>query len=199
MYLKKLLILCPAAILLFSCGPSANSSLEVQHNDTLAPASDPQLGEQPVKTIIAFLEWYKGYHFSGKTPMVMDTAFVQGDTTRYYRVNFKGTEEYLGELKNSGFVSEEYLEGWRKDFRRSDEYMRTHPENDGPPNGFDYDLVTLSQEDIGLDSLERTKVGPITKEAGGVRVRLEFPNYAALTYRLHQEGDRWLIDKVSVE
>ena len=49
-------------------------------------------------------------------------------------------------MKSSGFVSDGYLDVFRDYFKQADEAFRKDPINEGPPPGFDYDIVLLTQE-----------------------------------------------------
>jgi hypothetical protein len=186
--------------LLSSCSSSPSDEKKEPPRKDPFMVADPRLKEEPALTVLDFLEWYRKNMMNiGKAPMIDTKAFKKGDTTHYYTVNFEGTEKYLAEIKASGFVSEKYLESQRKDFKRSDDSLHAHPANDGPPYGFDYDLVMLSQDlDEDLSHLDQAKLSKEKVTDHGIFITLEFISGMKLEYTLTRGVDtgKWWIDEI---
>ncbi|HEU5292996.1 MAG TPA: hypothetical protein VFU05_20265 [Cyclobacteriaceae bacterium] len=95
----------------------------------------------PLQTVKNFIIWYgTNYQEANSFGLVN-----QGDSA-FYSVNFEETEKYLAYLKSSGFVSDEFLSGFRKKFSEAQINFEKDPMNEGPPLGFDYDIVLHTQE-----------------------------------------------------
>jgi hypothetical protein len=102
-------------------------------------ARDPQ--KEALQTVTAFLSWYEtNYHHANSF------GLVNQDDSVFYSVNFEETEKYLGYLKSSGFVSDAYLNSFRKYFNEAEAAFKKDPINEGPPPGFDYDIILFTQE-----------------------------------------------------
>lgn len=174
--MKKTITFLSLLLVLFSC--------------TNKQASEPAIG--PTETVNNFLVWYRD-HFD----TMINIGFVNQDTrdsTEYYSVNFSETERFLTELKNTGLVSDQYLNNWRTYFKNADaQFKKTH-QYDGPPEGFDFDLVMWSQ-DFDLAEIEKAKMLEALNGEKAV-VTVEFPYQYKLQYSLSKQNDKWLIDDI---
>lgn len=183
---------------LAACSGSDQSTPNPVKKDSTASLSPGQtaVNEHPKKTIIDFLHWYKNNMTRLDSFSLVNTAFG-GDTTKFYSVNFEATEAYLAEFKKSGFVSDKYVQVMRGYFKKCDDYLKKHPENDGPPDGFEFDLVMWSQEyDEDLANIDKSKVIDQTIADNKATVKLGFPTGGHLLYKLSKQGDKWLIDRI---
>lgn len=104
-----------------------------------APAAN-----SPEKTVRKYLNWYSAHY--DKLPTNFITTVGGKDTLGYYAVDLQVTENWLTAVRNSGFLSDAYLQNWRTYFKQYADTLRLHPQNDGPPLGFEYDFLMLSQE-----------------------------------------------------
>lgn len=167
-----------------------------------ASTATPDTSSAPAQTVRRFVKWY-----------VRNTESLPGDfllnadgqdSTKFYAVNFPGTEQWLTAVQQSGTVSAAYLNEWRAYFRRYDDTLRLHPQNDGPPAGFDYDFLMLTQE--AEESAADLLIGTVTvtrQKGPRAHVQALGPKhesyYSALEFDLSQQADgRWLIDKIAV-
>ena len=100
-------------------------------NDTLAMTN----------TVIDFLKWYKKNYEEANS-----FGLTYQDKQGYYHVSLKECESYLNFLKSSGFISDTYVNEWTKYFKDKAEYMENNLQNEGPPEGFEFDLVWITQE-----------------------------------------------------
>lgn len=148
--------------------------------------------EQPTEAVISFLKWYRS-HFDTMINIGLVNQDLK-DSTGFYSVNFTETEHYLSEIKNSGFVSDQYLNNWRNYFVQADAQFKITHQNEGPPEGFDFDLIMWSQ-DFDLTEIEQAKT---LEELNGnhATVTVEFPYQYKLQYSLSDDHGKWLIDDI---
>jgi hypothetical protein len=166
-----------------------------QHNVVLtAPTSlvvttvnDPQRISQAV---IAFLQWYKAHlRAVNRFPLVNQQA------GKPYSVNVNNGERYLTLLKTSHLLTDTYLSEWRTYFRERNEGFRLSPQDEGPPNGFEYDLVMLTQDvDKQLAALKSLKVNSVRVVKNKATVVLTLLD--AYEFRLVRQNGRWLINEI---
>lgn len=154
-----------SSLLLTSCNSNPNvNSVSTPNKDTLLNSriaidtlskSNSQLLPDSVQiknTILDFLSWYKAHMLSEQNQY----KFVVPDAKGMYSIDKKASENYLSFLKSSGQISDQYLIEWRKYFEDRAHYFSENPSNEGPPEGFDMDLVLITQEpELVLDSLNQ--------------------------------------------
>jgi len=149
----------------------------------------------PESTIIAFLKWYK-YNEERLRQIQLLTGGLK-DTTTFYSVNFKATEKYLSELKKSGFLSDRFLEDLRTHFIQANEYLKQHPQHDGPAPGFEADLIMKSQDYMDVfENLDNVKVLDKNMNGNKAYLKLMFAGYYKTKYYLAMHRNKWLIDKI---
>ncbi|MBX3163316.1 MAG: hypothetical protein KF900_02455 [Bacteroidetes bacterium] len=186
-------IFCVLMIYLFS-NSCSNSSEEVAKNekaklDTLSETTD---------VVFNFLHWYKNNYLHLQDSLVLGVVWEneKWDSTKYYRVNFPATEKYLETLKSTGYISDTYIEERRKYFQQCEEGFIKTPANDGPPEGFDYDLILFSQEDPGINELHKCRVIRNSRHENKCEVFIEFPFEVQYVYELSFHNGKWLIDNI---
>ncbi len=158
--------------------------------------NQPGLTKEPVKTVINFLKWYKENEKRLSKIQLVNMPPIE-ETNSFYTVNFDETERYLTELKESGFVSDKYLEQWRDYFKKADIKLRQDPVNDGPPDGFEFDFILRTQDiDETLEAINNPKLisSQIIKDNAIVKLNIVM----RLEYKLTKHGDKWLIDDIQV-
>jgi hypothetical protein len=117
---------------------------------TISPAIAQSQNQEPARTVVNFLEWYRIQQGRlNEIPMVNKVG--RQNEPINYSVNFKQTERYLLELKRSGFISDRYIRGLRTYFKECDKNLKKNPIDDGPPDGFEFDLVMWSNSDYEED------------------------------------------------
>lgn len=127
----------------------------------LVVASRATSDAQPAgQAVVAFLRWYKAHlQDANRFPLVNQRA------GKPYSVNLKNGERYLAYLKSSHLLTDTYLNQWRTYFAERNAGFRLSPQDEGPPDGFEYDLVMLTQDvDKQLASLKSLKMGKVTIE-----------------------------------
>lgn len=149
----------------------------------------------PASTVMAFLKWYRSNEERlNQIPIIKGLA----DSTTFHSVDSKASEKYLKELKNSGYVSDRFLDSLRRHFVQSNDYLKQHPENDGPVPGFDADLIMKSQDYVDIwENLEKVNVlenGVVDNKAF---VTLYFAGNYKTRYFLTKSGKGWLIDNLN--
>lgn len=117
-------------------------------------SSAPAVAESsPEKTVREYLNWYSTHY--DKLPTNLVKYPTSHDPSGYYAVDFHATESWLTSVRESGLLSEGYLQHWRSYFKQYADTMRLHHQNDGPAPGFEYDFLMLSQEaDTKLTELQ---------------------------------------------
>ena len=161
-----------------------------------APAQTP-----PARTAVQFLHWYRHQLRAADSIPLLDNATGQRPG-QFYRVNFAQTEAYLALLQHGGYVSAAYLTKWRRYFRQQDEALRRHPQNEGPPPGFDFDLVTNSQEPslylAGASKAQLVTAYPAPQRAlVTATFRVDSTQTNRRLFYLRQYPAGWLIDSIA--
>jgi hypothetical protein len=164
---------------------------ETKHADTTS-------FKKTQKTVVDFLKWYRD-NFDTVNSYTTVNNLPPSDSTKYYSVNFEETNKYLLAFKKSGFVSNQYLETWRRYFETCNENFNKIHQNDGPPEGFEYDFVTLSQESrdvlADLDHVKILHADSITDTSKAANVDIELYGYR-YEYTLIKEQNVWLINEI---
>ena len=153
----------------------------------IMPTPDAQQASQTVRQ---FLQWYKTHlQAVNRFPLVNQQA------GKPYSVNLKNGEHYLAYLKSSTLLSDAYLNQWRTYFTERNAGFRLSPQDEGPPDGFEYDLVMLTQDvDKQLTSLKSLKINKVTIVKNKATVALTL--LGAYEFRLVRQNDRWLINEI---
>lgn len=121
--------------------------------------------KNPRETVAGFLKWYAANYDKAY-------SFELISTKGRYTVNLEGCRQYLAFLKSSSYLSDAFLDRMMGDFKGYDAIYKKEFVDDGPPEGFDYDLI-LQTQDID-DTLERIK----NLEPGNIE----------------KNGDTWIFD-----
>jgi hypothetical protein len=160
------------------------------------PIDSATTAHQPAEYVVNFLKWYNKHE-----KRLADNHLVYNvtseDPAKVYSVNFDATEDYLSTIRESGFVSREYVRYMRRYFKQCEEHFKKNPQSDGPPDGFDLDLVMWSQEyDDDLAHPDSATVMLQKIEGDKAHVRLGFTSGSNLDYRLSKSGSKWMLDKI---
>lgn len=180
-----------ASILLISAGLGCHSgtgSVAEQSPKAGVPIATDSVAA--TQTVIAFLTWYKAH-----IGTVSQIQLVNQEAGKPYSVNLKNGEQYLAYLRTSNLLTESYLNEWRLFFHQRNEGFQANPEVEGPPTGFDYDLVLLNQDvDMQLDSLKSLKIEKVT--VARPQARVQFSLLGVYEFRLVRHNNRWLINEI---
>lgn len=176
------------ALFFMACSSKQNSK-EV-NTDSLTPSYPAS------ESVIGFLTWYKLHMMDlNAYNLVTNNGNESPDPSKPYSVNFPETEKYIAALQASGFVSNKFAENRRAYFKKCDEALKIEQQYDGPPMGFDADLIMLSQ-DFELDFLEQAKINAHPGGNTNSHIILEFPYGLKLAYAMTWENGKWLIDDI---
>ena len=176
-------------ILYTSCSSKQNSE-EGNKAESLTPASPAS------ESVIGFLTWYKLHMMDlNAYKLVTNNGNETPEPGKPYSVDFAETEKYINALLASGFVSNKYAANRRTYFNKCDEALKVEQQYDGPPMGFDADLIMLSQ-DFELDFLDQVKINSHPGGTDNAHIILEFPYGLKLAYAMSIENGKWLIDDI---
>jgi len=152
----------------FSCNYEAadnNDTPKIQDSVNYAKNekdSAENRSEECFNTIRSFLKWYKS-NFS-KILSIQLVDLHEDSTTAQYRVNFKNAEKYISVLRSAGFFSERFLQEKLQYFKEADRKLIDLKQNDGPPEGFDADLLLFTQDMEAVfekvETLQLEKINP---------------------------------------
>lgn len=164
-------------------------------------ARNSKMSEQPdsiqiKNTILAFLSWYKANMMSEQNQY----KFIVPDAKGMYSIDKKASEDYLSFLKSSGQISDQYLNEWRKYFTDRAKYFSENPSNEGPPEGFDMDLVLITQEpELVLDSLNQLKFQIKSMEHSKATMNVSGnPQYNIdYDFEMSKINEKWYIDYIA--
>lgn len=163
---------------------------------TLSNCTQKDTTLKPENTVLSFLKWYKDNGQGIANDLVLNIGIKDRDSTKFYAVNFPATENYLNTLKKTSMISDKYAKKWREYFRKCDQNFKYNPTNEGPPVGFDYDFITFSQEDPGLNALDKAKLTLIKSDEISSTVLIQFPSTYQYKYHLTKLGQHWQIDNI---
>lgn len=91
-----------------------------------------------------FLKWYKtNFEKINKIQLI---NFDLNDTTSFYTLNNNIAAQYITYIKNSNLFSNEYIENLNKYLLEKGAYLNKIKQKDGPPIGFDFDLILFTHE-----------------------------------------------------
>lgn len=149
-----------------------------------------------VKNISAFLQWYKSNYRK-----VYEYLLTYTDSMGYYQVDTKSCNLYLNYIKSSKLVSNEYIRLWKNYFESQAENFKTNKQNEGPPEGFDFDLVLHTQEpDEVFKSLEKIKysIVDLSSDSANITVHTTWEDWK-YAFELSKINGRWYIDYISLK
>ena len=196
--MKRLLyilsITCLASIYVINIFPENNSNNTYEY---LSPKVDT--AKIVGRTVLSFLKWYKNNYENIYKIEILNNmpASSNYDSTKFYSINFEGTENYLKYMKSSGYISDKYLARWRAYFKKYDDDFKNNPVNDGPPYGFDLDFVLITQEiDYAFEKIKTAVFTKVVIKDNEAEVRLTIDKDWAYKYVLTFDGKNWLIDSI---
>ncbi|MCV2485743.1 hypothetical protein OD917_12455 [Flavobacterium sp. SH_e] len=203
--MKRIIIYIPILVLsIQSCQNKDNNQLKnssVIKSDSINKEGVNIDSKAQIELVKNFMKWYienldKLYKF--KT-IGGGESVAENEEPKNYFVNFSEVEKYIVALKQSGFLTENFLKNEKQTFIDGDKYFKENPENDGPPYGFDYDRFFFTQETFeeDLPNIEKIKYVVNQKDSFNSEVKFYLPicgiNYK---YSLKNIDRKWFIDKI---
>lgn len=149
--------------------------------------------------VIGFLYWYKTHSENLNSISVVKYP-SENDTLGYYRINFDSTKKYISLLENGGFFSPKFLDNINKRFEVANNLYKKTKQNDGPPEGLEYDYFMKSQDfDLNSDSIISSAKIPFIKiNNNQAIVVISFDKNGKLKYTLEKINNRWLLDDIEL-
>lgn len=177
-------------LILCSCNTKTNTDEPVaqEYSDEITvETNDTILVKKCVKE---FIIWYRDNYKN-----VNNVRFVLQDSLGNYQVDIGAGDTYLERLRSSGYLSKSYVEVWSKYFSSRAEYFRDNPQNEGPPEGFEFDLVFITQEpELIWQQVEKMKLDISFPEPGkAIATTIEL----AYDFELSLEDGQWKIDYIA--
>jgi hypothetical protein len=194
----KINLLILFSILILSCGKTKNTENEItEMSKKNIDSLKVERNESLTIRIKEFINWYgKNQTKLSQIELVNNSRGEIIDSTKFYSVNFENTEKYLTQFKKSGLFSEKYIESQRKYFKDCESDFIAEPENDGPPSGFDYDIVMKSQDFEIKELIRDLKVKNLTVTEKTAKLTADFGIYYKLNFTLSKENEVWKIDDI---
>jgi len=156
-------------------------SSEVSTNDTLAMQ----------ETVKAFLRWYKTNYTKANS-----FGYTYQDKQGNFHVSVAQGEEYLKFLKSSGYIAAKYVELWLQYFKDKADYLEKNLQNEGPPEGFEFDLVLITQEpELMLNEIDNLQFA--VSERNGDKAILQVAGHWGYDFELTKENGKWLIEYIA--
>lgn len=184
---------CTAIVVVWAALFAAVPTNQPRANGTTPPrlaATPVSKSQQASQTVVAFLNWYKIHLLP-----LSRISLVNQLPGKPYSVNLDNGERYLAYLKSSHLLTDTYLNEWRMYLKERDAGFRLSPQSEGPPTGFEYDLVMLNQEvDQQMASLKSLKIDKVTWVKNRATVALTL--FGSYEFRLVRQNDRWLINEI---
>lgn len=157
--------------------------------------------QSPSEVVLSFLKYYRE-----KPEESFGDDFYRipqsKDSSMYFRVDFTGTNKFLNRLFNTGYLSETFIENFRKFFKTQDSLflydLNQRREPESPQLLFDGDLIMHSNTwwKDNLNYLDSAKVSEKIFSDKKANVVLIFYYKDTLSYLLSNENSKWLIDKI---
>ncbi len=159
-------------------------------NQSVAVSTVAKDSVAAARSVVKLLNWYKN-HIDSVSRIIL----VDQKPGKPYAVNFKNGEKYLAYLRSSHLLTNTFLNEWRIYFRQRQQGFQLTQQNEGPPTGFEYDFVLLSQEvDLQLQSLNKLKITKVTVRKD--RASVEFDLLASYECKLVRTNGVWLINEI---
>lgn len=173
-------------ILTLSISLQANNyPLNIKSQTTIKVESD---SAKMIKVIKGFLKFYKKHYKKAN-----NFDFTITDANGNYQVNLVDCRKYLDYLKSSKYISENYVTEWMKYFEERANHFKENHQNEGPPDGFDFDLVLNSQEpELILNYIKELKFD--IKEISAEKSTIVMIGAWSYTVTMSNINGKWKID-----
>lgn len=143
------------------------------------------------ETVKDFLRWYKTHYTKANS-----FGFTYQDKQGNFHVSIAQGEEYLNFLKSSGYIADKYVELWLQYFKDKALYLEENPQNEGPPEGFEFDLVLITQEpELMLNEIENLQFA--VSENNGEKAILQVAGNWGYDFEMTKVNGKWLIEYIA--
>ena len=151
--------------------------------------------------IHGFLRWYSAnwdtLNVDLLNPIIDNSLQSFPDSTKPYKINYDNAEIYLNQFRQSGYISDSYINSFRDYFKQCQKEFEITPQFDGPPYGFEFDFVFRSQMyDYEKKSPDSARVTDISIEGDKAKASVKYFEEYFYYYQLTKTNDKWLIDNI---
>lgn len=179
-------------MLFFACNASTETKIKTH------PLSESLVTEESssdtiamIETVKGFLKWYKENYKQANS-----FGFTYQDKQGNYHVSISQGEEYLNFLKSSAYISDKYVDAWLKYFKDKAQYLEENLQNEGPPEGFEFDLVLITQEpELVLNEINNLQFA--VSENDGSKAILQIAGQFGYDFELIKENGKWMIEYIA--
>jgi hypothetical protein len=156
--------------------------------------------DAPEDVVKGFLKWYNtNFDTIYKFETIKGGALEQSKNPTNYYVDFKVVDEYIDYFRKSGFFTNDFLNQYKNIFVEGEKQFKKEPQNDGPPEGFDFDYFMMTQDDFTADlkNVDQLKFDSKKIDDQTATVIFEFKNsLMKYKYTLKSKEGKWQIDKI---
>ena len=188
----KTIVVIILTFTLLSC--KSNSESDLTTPDAEITTTEMDISNDTIAMIgvaKTFLKWYKNNYEKAN-----NFGFTYQDKQGNYQVSVAQGEEYLNFLKRSGYISDKYVELWFQYFKDKAKYLEENLQTEGPPEGFEFDLVLITQEpEILLNEIHNLQFA--VGENNGTKALLQMAGDWGYEIEMVKENDKWLIEYIS--
>lgn len=179
--------------ILFACKPTTTSGDSSTNAETItSPVEITNDTLAMIKTVKGFLTWYKDNYTQANS-----FGFTYQDKQGNYHVSVQQGDEYLKYLKSSGYISDVYVNLWMQYFKDKADYLEKNPQNEGPPEGFEFDLVLITQEpELVFKEIEKMKCTVNERKGDKAILQIDGLGY---NIDLSKENGKWMIEYIATE
>jgi hypothetical protein len=143
------------------------------------------------ETVKAFLMWYKTNYTQANS-----FGLTYQDKQGNYNVALGNCDLYLNFLKSSGYISDTYMGLWKKYFEDKAIYLKENLSSEGPPEGFEFDLVLITQEpELILNEIDHLQFA--VSENNGNKAILQVAGHWGYDFEMTKVNDKWLIEYIA--
>ena len=143
------------------------------------------------QAVLGFLSWYKN-NYSEANSFGLTYQDKQGN----FHVSTVNCEKYLQFLKSSGYISDNYVQAWQKYFNDRAIYMDENLQSEGPPEGFEFDLVLITQEpELMLNEIDKLQFA--VSENDGKKAILQVAGQFGYDFEMVKENGKWTIEYIA--
>jgi hypothetical protein len=144
--------------------------------------------ETPPQAVRSFLYWYRN-----NIDRLNKIQLVDQSPGKPYSVNKTNVAKYLVELKKSGFLGKKFLKSIEHYIDICDANLLKIKQTEGPPEGFDMDMVLLMQDyESDFKLLDKAKASSLTK----TKIKFTFASENFLVFRMAQIKGKWFVESI---
>lgn len=170
---------CLTCLAIIFCGCIA-VVMPVTSMGTAAIQTDPAA---PREVIVRFLKWYKA-----NLKKANSLPFLVKDNAGNYMLNQVAADSYLSLVKSSGCVTQRYIDYWKTYFDDKATMLKEQPVQSYVPEGFDFDLVLISQEpELILNKIGRLTFKTISMKGTNAVIAVRCPGDLSIDYEFEMQ------------